>query len=281
MSDTTTYDGDEICPDCQGEGCERCDFGGTIATHAEPEPEPRCDQRYYKADDRDERCLLTAGHKDPHFYESMLPSGETTIYDDHPVGEDTTWTVPEGVITTPLTYSSGDAYGRVTVSDPGTGDVWTGSADPDDDLIVISDVASSAVRAHPVGAMPSAPIIGPHPPEVDRVAAAARAWYDAPERRRAYLRAYSEAVVNLRACFTVLAEGPSQGDPDWRGRSGDYRDSIAEARHRSGLSDDAWRILTGGARYHVGAMVRKRATPEQLEHADLSPLTPNERGRTR
>jgi hypothetical protein len=279
MSDTTTYDGDEICPDCQGEGCERCDFGGTIATHTEPEPEPRCDAWSIGGD---ERCLLTVGHTDPHFYAFDLPSGETTEAD--PTESTTTWTgVPEGVVTSPP-FIHPTSYGPITVSDPGTGDVWSGPASPDDDLAVMSDphsIASSAVRAHPIGAMPSAPIIGPHPPEVDRVAAAARAWYDAPERRRAYLRAYSEAVVNLRACFTVLAEGPSQGDPDWRGRSGDYRDSIAEARHRSGLSDDAWRILTGGARYHVGAMVRKRATPEQLEHADLSPLTPNERGRTR
>jgi hypothetical protein len=202
MSDTT-YDGDDLCPECGGEGftlegdthvataCPRCDGGGTIATHAdptgmavetrcwttweghrcvldkdhdgdhdytEPEPEPRCDAWSIGGD---ERCLLTVGHTDPHFYSFDLPS-ETT--EAHPVGEDTTWTgVPEGVITAPSIIHP-TTYGPITVTDPGTGDVWKGPGygpisvgDPDDDLAVMSDphsIASSAVRAHPIGALP-------------------------------------------------------------------------------------------------------------------------------
>jgi hypothetical protein len=52
---------------------------------------------------------------------------------------------------------------------------------------------------------------------------------------------------------------------------------MSEARHRSGIPDDAWKQLTGNARYHISARIREVATPDEVARAGLSPLTARER----
>lgn len=117
----------------------------------------------------------------------------------------------------------------------------------------------------------------PHPEdEVNAVAGWARTWADDPDNRRESLRRYALACVDLRQCFSICHDG-THVDPDWRCRSFDCRDSMSEAKHRSGISEDDWKKLTGNARYHVSAIVRKRASDDELARAGLSPLTARER----
>lgn len=108
----------------------------------------------------------------------------------------------------------------------------------------------------------------PHPDtEVDLVAGYARLWADDEPHRPHHLKMFCAAIVDLRQRFAVTRDG--HVDPDWRGTTWEYRDSVTEAFHRSGITKENQRRLQNNARYHVGNLVRERATPEELERSGL------------
>lgn len=87
------------------------------------------------------------------------------------------------------------------------------------------------------------------------------------------LKAAAEHIVELRARHRL-----DSGDTDWAGRSQPYRTDIAEIYARAGVTTYQERDrLQSALRYHVGNLIRERATAEELERAGLYRETPRDR----
>lgn len=111
-------------------------------------------------------------------------------------------------------------------------------------------------------------------PEQVAVAVALRHYLD----HNAPMEDVAEAVVDMRATFT-----DKHGEPDWAGRSYDYRMAVREAFHTAGLTpqhpqrERAMSLL----RYHIGNVVRERLPEEEVANVGLLVAGPKERHLTR
>lgn len=105
--------------------------------------------------------------------------------------------------------------------------------------------------------------------------ASLRSARDAPHESRApYLRRMAELVVELREHFMN-----AEGEPDWRGSSYAYRQSVADLWSEAGITGDERATMNGALRYHVGAALRDRLDEAELEALNLRAESPRERSR--
>ncbi|MFG3715817.1 hypothetical protein [Micromonospora sp. NPDC047730] len=98
---------------------------------------------------------------------------------------------------------------------------------------------------------------------------------DNRERRTELYRAIATASVDLRAHFVV----EETGQPDWAGRTWEYREYIRDRYAEAGLSRDEARSVQTSVRYHIGSLVRERLDADQLEDLGLRPEDMAERMR--
>jgi hypothetical protein len=85
------------------------------------------------------------------------------------------------------------------------------------------------------------------------------------------LRRLAECLVDLRETYIG-----TDGRIDWAGRSWHYRHEVALLWQRLGDSDEV-ESLKAAVRYHVGNVIRERASDEDLAAAGLKTATPRDR----
>lgn len=95
---------------------------------------------------------------------------------------------------------------------------------------------------------------------------------DERQRRSMLLRDLAAALLDLREHFIT-----ESGDPDWRGRTWDYRAAVRELYSRAGVPAAEASALQAATRYHIGNALRERLSPEQLEDLGLGKPGPRER----
>ena len=100
------------------------------------------------------------------------------------------------------------------------------------------------------------------------------AW-DALERSRTdVLKDLARVVVGIRSQF---ADG--NGNPDWAGRSWDYRSFISEMYSSAGVPPDSQGRVQSALRYHVGVLLRETLNSSELSAAGLLPAASSKRPR--
>lgn len=83
------------------------------------------------------------------------------------------------------------------------------------------------------------------------------------------LREVARNMVEARAQFTQ-----SDGTPDWKGRSGDYRKWFGEALSEAGVEDRHG--LQSALRYHTGLLLRERLRAEELVEFGFTDRSPRD-----
>lgn len=83
-------------------------------------------------------------------------------------------------------------------------------------------------------------------------------------------KALAGLLVDLRA--TCL---DTQGRPDYRAESAEYRNAVKVVFERSKLSEDARQRVTWGVRHHVSQVIRDRLEPDVLRSYGLDPAGKN------
>lgn len=90
--------------------------------------------------------------------------------------------------------------------------------------------------------------------------------------RTSVLRRLAEVIVDLRSRFTL-----NDGRTDWSGRSRAYRAAIGDLYLRSGVSKKDLDNLQAALRYHVGNLLRERASKEELLAVGMTSTSPKDR----
>lgn len=96
-------------------------------------------------------------------------------------------------------------------------------------------------------------------------------WATNPLTRTVSLKKLASALVDLRATHVRNSQ------PDWAGRSFDYRAQVSKIMGSAGLSDADRKKVTGLLRYHVGNELRERLSVEELQAAGLQEASPKQR----
>ena len=97
-------------------------------------------------------------------------------------------------------------------------------------------------------------------------------YTDDPGVRAACYRNAAEVFVTAREHFLTAA-----GEPDWTGKTYDYRTWNGGVWAASGASGDARRQAQAAVRYHVGNVLRERLDAATLEALGLRVESPRER----
>lgn len=97
---------------------------------------------------------------------------------------------------------------------------------------------------------------------------------DSREVRSRALRVAATLLVAMRAHYT----DPETGDPDWTGRSYEYRRAVQELYSAAGLPSSGQSSTKSAIRYHIGNALRERLDKESLDEAGLLPEAPRDRG---
>ncbi|MFE6493406.1 hypothetical protein [Streptomyces sp. NPDC057748] len=108
-----------------------------------------------------------------------------------------------------------------------------------------------------------------HEPEtalVARGAAYAREYTRIQGQQTTLLKNLAVVIVSLRVQRNEL-----------RGTSHEYRQLVADMYRSAGIDPDKSTNLQSAVRWHVGNLLRRVATPRELERADLKPTSPLER----
>lgn len=79
-----------------------------------------------------------------------------------------------------------------------------------------------------------------------------------------HARHAAETLVALRKQFK------HEGLPDWAGRSAGYRDLVERLYRQAGVPSDSESGIQANLRYHVGNVLRKVASPEELAAIGMS-----------
>lgn len=87
-----------------------------------------------------------------------------------------------------------------------------------------------------------------------------------------HLKDLAHVVVDLRGSFHL-----DDGRQDWSGRSPGYRQAMADVYARSQVPRDKLDTVQAALRYHVGNLLRDRATDEELAAVGLVARSPKER----
>lgn len=90
--------------------------------------------------------------------------------------------------------------------------------------------------------------------------------------RTDFLRELAPVIVDLRAHFTL-----EDGRPDWSGRSPGYRQVMIGIYEKTRLSGDDLDRFQSALRYHVGNLLRERASKDELISVGLTTVAPKER----
>lgn len=106
---------------------------------------------------------------------------------------------------------------------------------------------------------------------------------DATEIVRRYMRSHrtsdlkdlAPVVVELRSQFRL-----EDGRQDWSGRSPGYRQAMADVYARARIPKDQLDTLQSALRYHVGNILRERASKDDLISVGLTTVAPKERIQT-
>lgn len=98
-------------------------------------------------------------------------------------------------------------------------------------------------------------------------------WHTIEESRTEVLRRLSEVVVDIRAQF--YDEETMQ--PDWRGKTWDYRQFMSELYEASGVPPASVAGVQSSLRYHVGNRLREVVDADSLARAGLLAEGPKER----
>lgn len=102
---------------------------------------------------------------------------------------------------------------------------------------------------------------------------ALKAYQTGPENDRTdHLRAVARHVVAARPHFFT-----KDGEPDWLGRTYAYRRWIREVMTLANVPASDTSTVQAAVRYHTGAALRAKLTPEQLEDLGLRVESPRER----
>lgn len=86
------------------------------------------------------------------------------------------------------------------------------------------------------------------------------------------LRRLAPIIVDLRGAFRL-----GDGRADWSGRSPEYRQAMADLYTRARVPEDQLDTVQAALRYHVGNLIRERASAEELEAVGMTPTSPKER----
>lgn len=97
---------------------------------------------------------------------------------------------------------------------------------------------------------------------------------DERERRLMLVRDLAESSVALREHFMT-----KDGKPDWAGGTHEYRKLIRDLYSAAAFPAEDRAATQGQVRYHVGQIVRRFMSPEELEDAGLLLAAPAERMR--
>lgn len=92
------------------------------------------------------------------------------------------------------------------------------------------------------------------------------------DTRTEVLRALAKVVVLIRS-----KHRDDEGNPDWRGKTWDYRQAVGEMYARAGIPPSSQSNIQSALRYHVGNLMREVAPPEELEAAGLLTSSPKDR----
>lgn len=99
-------------------------------------------------------------------------------------------------------------------------------------------------------------------------------WYHSLEEgKTGTLQELAVVVVDIRSQFW----DEELGQPDWRGKSWEYRQFIGEMYEQAGIPPDSVSTIQGSLRYHVGNELRKRVARDELDVAGLKAASPKER----
>lgn len=100
------------------------------------------------------------------------------------------------------------------------------------------------------------------------------AW-DALERSRTdVLKDLARIVVGIRSRFM-----DDDGNPDWAGRSWEYRSFVRDMYSSAGVPPDSQGRVQSAIRYHVGVLLRATLDPSELSAAGLLPTVSSKRPR--
>lgn len=97
-------------------------------------------------------------------------------------------------------------------------------------------------------------------------------YLDAGRTRTDLLKEIAEDVVELRSMHHL-----EDGQTDWSGRSPEYRRAVSELYRRARVPHEQLDTVQAALRYHVGNLLRQRATAEDLAGVGLSATSPKER----
>jgi hypothetical protein len=106
-----------------------------------------------------------------------------------------------------------------------------------------------------------------------RATGALRAYRFADEdSRTAHLREVGELFVAVRRHITTV-----DGDPDWKGRTGAYRQWVRQAALNAGITPEELPTVLAAVRYHSGAALRRELNAASLAELGLLENAPRER----
>jgi hypothetical protein len=98
-----------------------------------------------------------------------------------------------------------------------------------------------------------------------------------PESATPHTRRVAEILVELRERFLTR-----DGDPDYLGRSAEYRQTYGDILFRAGITEPAHRVrVSTRLRRHVHNIQRQRYSTDLLESLGLGTLSPVDRDRAR
>lgn len=91
-------------------------------------------------------------------------------------------------------------------------------------------------------------------------------WYHSVEESKTdILKRLAEVVVEVRSQF----HDEETGQPDWRGKSWEYRQFMTELYEAAGVPPASVAGVQSSLRYHTGNRLREVVPPEELERAGL------------
>lgn len=99
-----------------------------------------------------------------------------------------------------------------------------------------------------------------------------REYVESGRTRTDILKQVASLIVDLRALHTL-----DDGRVDWSGRSPGYRAAMNEIYRGAGVTADKADTVQAALRYHVGNLLRDRASDEALEEVGLTSITPKAR----
>lgn len=117
----------------------------------------------------------------------------------------------------------------------------------------------------------------PHTPATDLLAKdimmdLRTAQYSNGALRAVAIQRAAEKMVELRSHFTN-----AKGEPDWQGRTWDYRQLVSDIYNGAGLEAEANSRVKTSLRYYIGQVLRERLTKDELRDAGLLKDSPRSR----